>query len=259
MAYLNLPNGPRIAFDDVGVGAPTILLSHGLFMNRTMFAPQVGHLRPRHRCVAWDERSHGQTQWTGDYTLWDSARDQLALMDHLEIQTAVLVGMSQGGLLSLRTALLAPERVAGLVMLSSQAGTINSESGDAFTAMARTWRPRPSDATLDAIADKILGPGIQADPWRQTWRAMPAGHVMDAVTALTSREDLTDRLEEITCPTLVVHGSADVSTGLDRAEAVAASVADSRGLVVIPDAPHAANLSHPAAVNAAIDSFLSQI
>ncbi|PUA82801.1 alpha/beta fold hydrolase [Nocardioides currus] len=257
--FLARPDGPRIAFDDVGSGAPAILLSHGLFMNRSMFEPQVTHFRDRHRCIAWDERSHGDTEWTGPYSLWDSARDQLALMDHLDIDRAVLVGMSQGGLLSLRTALLAPERVLGLVMLSSQAGTINPESGAAFTTMADTWQGGPSQDTLAAIGGKILGPGVDEDVWFAHWRGMPAQHVRDAVSALTSRDDLTDRLGEIACPTLVVHGSADASTGLDRARAVHDGVPDSRGMVVVPDAPHAANLTDPQAVNSAIDSFLAQL
>jgi 3-oxoadipate enol-lactonase len=252
-------DGPRIAFDDVGEGAPAILLSHGLFMNRSMFKPQVAHLRDRHRCIAWDERSHGETQWSGEYSLWDSARDQIALMDHLGIDRAVLIGMSQGGLLSLRTALLAPDRVLGLVMLSSQAGTINPESGSAFTAMAETWQGGPSQETLQSIAAKILGPGVAEDTWFAHWRAMPAEHVKDAVSALTGRDDLSDRLGEVTCPTLVIHGSADASTGVDRAEAVHIGVPDSRGMVVVPGAPHAANLTHPQAVNTAVDSFLAQL
>jgi 3-oxoadipate enol-lactonase len=259
MAFLALPDGPRIAFDDVGAGEPPLLLSHGLFMNRSMFDPQVSHLRSRRRCIAWDERSHGDTVWEGDYSLWDSARDQLALMDHLGIDRAVLIGMSQGGLLSLRTALLAPERVAGLVMLSSQAGTIDPGNGAAFTAMAGTWRDGPAPETLEAIAAKILGPGVDEETWLAHWRRMPARHVVDAVSALTGRDDLTGRLGEITCPTLVIHGSADASTGLDRAGVVHAGVRDSRGLVVVPDAPHAANLTEPELVNAAIDSFLDQL
>jgi 3-oxoadipate enol-lactonase len=255
---VRLPGGPRLAYDDTGGGGPAVLLSHGLFMNRSMFAPQVAHLRGRYRCVAWDERSHGDTGWTGDYSLWDSARDQLALMDHLGIERAVLVGMSQGGLLSTRTALLAPERVAGLVMLASQAGTINAASGAAFTAMAETWAADGRDqATLEAIAGKILGPGVDVQPWYDAWRAMPATHVRDAVRALTTREDLTARLGEIGCPCLVVHGTADASTGLDRATAVADGVADCRGLVVVEGGPHAANLSHPDQVAAALDAFLA--
>lgn len=257
--FFTREDGPRIAFDDVGAGTPAVLLSHGLFMNRSMFEPQVAHLRDRHRCISWDERSHGNTDWVGEYSLWDSARDQIALMDHLGIDRAVLIGMSQGGLLSLRTALLAPGRVLGLVMLSSQAGTINPESGSTFTAMAQTWQGGPSQATLRAIAGKILGPGVDEETWFAHWRAMPADHVRDAVSALTSRDDLTDRLVEVTCPTLVLHGSADASTGVDRAEIVHAGVPDSRGMVIVPGAPHAANLTDPRAVNEAIDSFLAEL
>ncbi len=107
-------NGVRVAYDDTGGDGPPILLSHGFLMDRTMFAPQVEALRPDYRVVTWDSRGHGDTVDDGQpFTYWDLADDCLGLMDHLGIDRAVVGGMSQGGFVSLRVALAAPDRVRG--------------------------------------------------------------------------------------------------------------------------------------------------
>ena len=116
-------NGQRIRFEDSGGDGPPIVLSHGFLMDREMFAPQVQALSPQFRVITWDERGFGETEFDGQpFTYWDSARDCLALLDHLGIERAVLGGMSQGGFLSLRAALLAPHRVRALVLIDTQSG-----------------------------------------------------------------------------------------------------------------------------------------
>ena len=93
-----------------------------------MFAPQAAALAPEFRVIAWDERGFGETEFDGKpFTYWDSARDCLGLLDHLGIQQAVLGGMSQGGFLSLRAALLAPARVRALVLIDTQSGVEDPE------------------------------------------------------------------------------------------------------------------------------------
>ena len=99
-------NGVRLAFDDTGGDGPVVLLSHGFLMDRTMFDDQVAALRHEYRVITWDERGFGQTVYDErPFTYWDSARDCLARMEYLEIERAVLGGMSQGGFIALRAAL----------------------------------------------------------------------------------------------------------------------------------------------------------
>ena len=98
-------NGVDITFVDSGGTGPAVLLSHGFLMDHTMFDAQVEALAPQYRCVRWDERGFGATPAPGPFTYWDSADDAVGLLDHLGIDEAVFVGMSQGGFLSLRAAL----------------------------------------------------------------------------------------------------------------------------------------------------------
>ncbi len=255
-----MPGGPTLAYADTGGDGPAVVFSHGLLMDKTMFDLQVAALRDRFRCVTWDERAHGETQWSGAFNYWDSARDLLALLDHLGIDRAVLVGMSQGGFLSLRAALLAPARVAGLVMLDSQAGPEPAQLAPFYEELASDWEANgPNEQTLAYIASVILGDGVDAGEWLARWRARPPDQAREMTAALVGREDLTDRLVEVSAPVLVIHGTADTAIPLARAVAVAEGVPDCRGLLVINGAPHAANLSHPDEVNAALREFLDQV
>lgn len=258
VSQLEVVDGPVIAYDDTAGDGPVMILSHGLFMDRTMFGPQVDHFRSRFRCITWDERGHGETAWAGgNFTYWDSARDLLALMDALGIDRAVHVGMSQGGLLGMRAALLAPERFHGTVMLSSQAGELAEDSADAFKAIIGEWiEEGASEDKLTFLADLILGPGVDPTYWRGVWSRFTPQQLSDATSALYSLEAIYDRLPDVTVPLAVIHGLADVSTPWQRARRVALEVADCRGLTLVPGGPHAVNLVRPEVVNAALDTFV---
>src|SRR5579863_6410899 len=128
-------NGHPLYFEDSGCNGPPVVWSHGFLMDHEMFAPQVSALAGEFRCVTWDERGFGRTPAEGPFTYWDSAADVLALLSHLDIERAVLGGMSQGGFISLRAALLAPERVTGLVLIDTQAGTEDPDHLPGYEAM----------------------------------------------------------------------------------------------------------------------------
>lgn len=256
MPDVTLPTGGTVSYEDTGGDGPLVVLSHGLLMNGSMFAPQVEALRDGYRVVTWDERGHGTAEHEGTWTYWDSAKDVLALLDHLGVQQAVLGGMSQGGFLSLRAALLAPDRVRALVLIDSQAGPEDPGAAPLYRSMADDWAANGSnEEALALVASLILGPAEWA-PWQELWRTMPKHRTPQVVHTLLEREDLTDRLSEITCPALVVHGDQDAAIPLALGQALATGLPGARPLVVVEGGGHASNLSHPMVVSAAIRDFL---
>jgi 3-oxoadipate enol-lactonase len=257
MPYAEI-NGQRIRFEDSGGEGPPVVLAHGFLMDREMFAPQVPALAPEFRVITWDERGFGETEFDGQpFTYWDSARDCLALLDHLGIERAVVGGMSQGGFLSLRAALLEPERVRALVLIDTQAGTEDPERLPAYRQMQQTWlEVGPVDELAQAIAGLILGDPALNEQWIAKWRELPRAAMQAPGDCLFERDDITDRLGEISCPALVIHGTADMSIEIERAEKLSAGLSGCEGVVRIEGAPHASNLTHPAEANAAILEFL---
>jgi 3-oxoadipate enol-lactonase len=235
-----------------------VVLAHGFLMDHEMFAPQVDALAPEFRVITWDERGFGETEFDGEpFTYWDSARDSLALLDHLGIERAVLGGMSQGGFLSLRAALLEPERVRALVLIDTQAGTEDPARLPAYRQMQQTWlEVGPVDELAHAIANLIIGDPELNEQWIAKWRELPRAAMQAPGDCLFERDDISDRLGEIACPALVLHGTADMSIEIERAEKLCAGLSGCEEVVRIEGAPHASNLTHPAEANAALLDFL---
>ncbi len=254
-------NGQEIAFDDSGGGGPAIVLAHGFLMDRTMFAPQVAALRDTYRVVTWDARDFGETVSDDrPFSYWDLASDCLGLLDHLGIGRAVVGGMSQGGFVSLRVALLAPERVAALVLLDTQAGTEDPSVVPLYREMLDAWvKGGPSEEVAGVAASFILGEPELTKVWTARWMARPTATLSNPGEALLTRDDITGRLGEIDAPALVVHGTADASIPMERAVALADGLPHCGGVVAIQDGTHAANLTHPGAVNDAIVEFLGSV
>ncbi len=255
-------NGITISYTDSGGDGPAVVLSHGYLMDSSMFEPQVAALAPEYRVISWDERGFGGTRATGPFTYWDSASDVIGLLDHLGIEQAVLGGMSQGGFLSLRAALLAP------------AGCARSSSSTARPVW-RTRRPRPRTSRWSR-SGWSRAPSRSRMWWRPsssasrmapstTSRGSPDGQrptgrkLRLAFRCLMDRDDITDRLGEISCPALILHGTADAAIPMERAEMVQAGLAGPASLVQVEDGSHAANLSHPDQVNVAILEFLRSL
>ena len=255
-------NGQRIYFEDSGGAGLPLTLAHGLLMDHEMFAPQVAALGRDHRVITWDARGHGLTEAErADFSYWDNAEDLRALLDHLGIERAVIGGMSQGGFSSLRFALRYPERVIGLVLLNTQAGLEDPEALPRYEAMLDVWENEgPNDLIAEAIAATIIGGSRPESPaWMEKWKARPPGEASWIFRTLVTRDDLTGRLGEIAAPALVVHGEDDIAIEMPRAEVLAAGLARARPLVRVPGAAHAANLTHPEPVNAAISGFLDDL
>jgi 3-oxoadipate enol-lactonase len=257
LVQVTLPTGATVGVTDSGGAGPVVVFSHGLLMNHTMFAPQVAALRDAYRVVTWDQRGHGAAEHEGDWSYWDSAADLWALLDQLGVERAVLAGMSQGGFLSLRAALLAPERVRALVLVDNQAGVEDPAVVPLYEGMTAAWvADGPSQDTLDFAAAAILGPGADEQAWKDHWAALPRHRAGQIMRTLLTRDDVTERLGEITCPALVVHGDADASIPVEQGQALVDGLPGAEPLVLVPGAGHAANLTFPEAVNPAVRAFL---
>jgi 3-oxoadipate enol-lactonase len=254
-------NGQRIRFEDTGDDGPAVVLSHGFLMDREMFAPQVQALAPEFRVITWDERGFGETEFDGrPFTYWDSAQDCLGLLDHLGIDQAVLGGMSQGGFLSMRAALLAPERVRALVLIDTQSGTEDPERLPAYRQMQQTWlQAGPVDELAGVIANLIIGDPAVNPVWIEKWRQLPQEAMLEPGNTLFERDDITDRVGEISCPAIVFHGTADMSIEIEKAEQLCAALPGCTGLVRIEGGPHASNLTHPDEVNGPLLAFLRSV
>jgi 3-oxoadipate enol-lactonase len=255
-------NGIPVNYADSGGDGPAVVLSHGYLMDASQFDAQVAALAPEYRVITWDAPGHGGTPAAGPFSYWDLARDVLDLLSHLGIENAVLGGMSQGGFLSLRAAMLAPQRVRGLILIDSQAGTELEANRPGFEQLQQMWLDQGPGPVQEIVGAIILGPG-QWDGWYAKWAGQYAQSAPGNLNQLTwpfrclmDRDDITGRLGEISCPALIVHGSEDAAIPLARAQEMRDGLAGPTTFVPIDGAPHASNVTHPGEVNAEITNFL---
>jgi 3-oxoadipate enol-lactonase len=257
-----LVNGVTLTYSDTGGGGEAVVFSHGYLMDSAMFDAQVAALAPEYRVITWDARGFGGSRATAAFSYWDSARDVLGLLDHLGVERAVLAGMSQGGFLSLRAALLGPERVRALVLIDSQAGQEDPAVAPAYEQLDQIWQEQGPAPVQDVVAAIILGPPdgpVDYAPWLAKWASADRAELGRSFRCLMDRDDVTSRLGEISCPTLIVHGTADAAIPVAKAEAVQAGLGGPAELVLIDGGSHAANLSHPDQVNVALLEFLRSL
>ncbi len=114
-------DGLFLRYDDTGGDGPAMVFLHGMACNRSDFGAQVVHFSDRFRCVALDQRGHGDSDKPLDvaYTHDVMAGDVVALCEHLGLHDIVLVGHSLGAAVATRVAVGRPDLVRALVVLDA--------------------------------------------------------------------------------------------------------------------------------------------
>lgn len=243
-----------------GGTSPTtpILYLHSLGADLRIFDGVVARL-PAQRHLRMDLRGHGLSDAPpGPYSILQLAEDAMSVLDAAGAATAVLVGVSVGGMVALRAALDWPHRVAGLV-LSNTAAKIGG---------ADVWRAR-----IEVVEEQ--GVGALADSTLLRWfpegfrhaneplvngltnmisRTSATGYA--GVSAAIATEDLRRRLHEAQTPTLVVGGSHDMSTPPPLVAELAEAL-PSATLQVIDDAGHLPMVDAPERFTELLQQYLN--
>jgi pimeloyl-ACP methyl ester carboxylesterase len=243
--------GLTLAYDDVagpGVGRPMILV-HGFTSNRIENWRRLGWYgafeRKRIRTIALDARGHGESAKPHDpaaYGRESMSGDILALMDHLEVERAHLMGYSMGARLALAAALAAPGRFATLTV-----GGIGE----------KLFEPRTVAGNPMADAMEAADPETIKEPMLKSFRQFADAQGEDrlALAALTRAKDTPfsrEELAKLAVPVLVVAGARDELAG--DPEPLAKVFPDGRA-VTLPGVDHFSAIAH-ALYKAAVFDFL---
>lgn len=251
-------DGMRFAWRETGrPDGPVVIFSHGFLMDGEMFAPNVEALGDTFRCITWDQRGFGATgPTTRPFTYWTSACDLIALLDHLEVATASLVGMSQGGFISMRATLLEPDRFRALALISTRSGIDEQPVQESFQQLKSEWAANGAANVAGHLGSFLLGANEHAARWAAKWQKMSAQHFEHPVDALVLRDDITARLDEITHASIVFHGAADVAIDPVHGRELADRLPNCKEFVLVDNAGHTPNLTHAEAVNPKLREFM---
>ncbi len=253
-------DGERLYYEAVGAGPP-LVLCHGAGGNHAVWYQQVPVFAAARRVVTWDHRGFGRSTDRAAASGPEAAvGDLLALLDHLEIGRADLVGQSMGGWTALALALAHPERVASLT-LADTLGGIEVEALAELRRQAADGRPLDPGDTLG------LHPAI--DP---SFRDRdPAGAYLYQMLGGMGEPDLgaivprllgagvdADALGRIDLPVLFIVGARDPLFPPPAIREAASRVPGAR-VVEIPRAGHSPYFEEPDAWNTALAAFLDEV
>lgn len=266
--------GGELYYEQSGAG-PAVILVHAGIADLRMWGDQLPALAERHTVVRYDARGFGRTR--SEPVAFSNRQDLLALMDHLGLARAVLVGCSRGGMIALDTALEAPERVTALGWVCSGISgwqpadeLFTPEDIALYEAMeaAEAAHEHERTAELD-VRLWVDGPrqpeGRAAEPVRRKVYEMALNnyrshaHLFDAGLEPQPLEPpAVARLGELRIPVLAIVGELD-SPATPAAAAVLAAAAPQTQIITYPDAAHLPNMERPERFNADLLAFLGKL
>jgi 3-oxoadipate enol-lactonase len=256
----------KVGFDDHGEGLPVVFL-HGFPHDRTLWTQQRIALSSRVRCLTPDLRGFGESSTRGPYSMDQYADDVVALLDWLEIDDAVVCGLSMGGYVAMALWRRHPDRVRALALCDTRATPDTDAARVARGEMMTVALTEGAAAVAERQLPGMVGATTRAQrpdvvaQVRTMMARQPVPGIVGAVEALRDRPDSQSTLASITVPTLVVVGDEDVLTPVKDARAMVALLPPgaSPRLEIITQSGHASCLERPAALNLVLAEFFASI
>ena len=272
MPYAVSNDHVRLYFEETGSGTPIIFL-HEFAADHTNWEPQMRYFARGHRCIAYSARGYAPSDVPASpaaYTYRHFYTDALAVLDHLGIAKAHLVGLSMGSYSSLQIALAAPDRALSMTLAGVGSGS-DLDNLDAFR--------RQCQATAEQFA--TIGSAEVAKVTREAPGRIPflvkdpRGHA-DFYGALARHDSrgsantmrgfqggrpsiytLTEAIRKVATPALIICGDEDdacVEPSLFLKKHLPAA-----GLTFFPKSGHVLNLEEPALFNEMVERFIALV
>jgi 3-oxoadipate enol-lactonase len=255
-------NGTSLYYEQEGAG-PDLLLLPGLGASVHVWYAQLKGLSGVMRVTAADPRGHGRSgKPAGPYSTRLFTEDAAALVRHLGIAPAVVVGSSMSAATAVQLAVSCPELVAGLVLVGGFA-VLPPAGKERFGDRARMAETEGMGPVADLVAAGAFGATThRTQPslvglFRMGLLANDPAAYAAACRAVRDI-DVTGLLGEVRCPTLIMLGSEEQVAPLPAARALKAGIPHAE-LRVVPDAGHLPFLEQPAAFNAAVQEFAAAL
>lgn len=233
-------NGIEMYYATYGAGDP-VLLIHGGLGYADLWGAQVADLMQDHLVIVADSRGHGRSTRNEEpfgYALM--AEDYVALLDHLGIETADIVGWSDGGIIGLDIAMKHPERIDRLF---AHAANITTDGVDPAVA---------TDAVFGEYIEWMVADYARLSPTPDQFEAF----VTQISEMWASQPNWTDaEVGAITVPTAIVLGEHDEAITRAHTDHMAALIPGAE-LVILPGVSHFAMLQAPDEYNAAVRAFI---
>lgn len=272
MPYATTDDGVKLYYEEVGAGTPLIFV-HEFAADHRSWEAQMRHFGQRYRCITYSARGYPPSdvpEKAASYSQNRAADDILAVLDHLEIEKAHVVGLSMGGFATLHFGFRHPTRALSLVVAGVGYGA-EKEQQSRFKAEVAVVAKSLLEEGMAAFAEKYAyGPTrVQfenKDPrgFAEFKRALAAHSALGAANTQIgcqgerpSLYDLVAEMRAMTVPTLVLTGDEDWPC-LAPALLMKREI-PSAALAVMPNCGHTINLEEPDQFNRIVGAFVVQV
>lgn len=258
-------NNFNLSYDDVGEENIPIIFLHGFPFDKTMWKLQLDFLKSSNRVIACDIRGFGKsTDEKSSLSIDLFADDLIQFMDKLNIDKAIICGLSMGGFIALNAHQRFPSRFEALILCDTQC--------IADTAEVNEKRYKTIDKiALDGVSDfneGFIKSVFCKDSFSNKKELVKSLHhvvfsnsqhiITMGLTALAERSETCSMLSEVNIPTLIICGREDEVTPLAQSEFMHATIKGSI-LHVIDHAGHVSNLEQPHEFNKHLLDFLTAL
>jgi len=248
-------DGNRIHYAAAGEGRAVLFL-HGLGGRVENWTHQIAFVSKTHRAIAIDLPGHGRSEGR-EVSFLDYWRTIEALLDHLDLPSAILCGLSKGARTGLMLAARRPERVSGLVIVNAFTH-LTLEDAARRKALYELLKLGDGGARwAEALLDQM---GVRGHPaivrgFRRSLRDIDPAHIRARFSEMVDF-DQRPELKDIRCPTLIIRGERDDFVPAYCASDLRAGI---KGAVTVTlDLGHLPYLEDPAGFNAALGAWLEQ-
>jgi proline iminopeptidase len=272
MPHATTADGSRLYYEEVGSGTP-ILFVHEFAGDHRSWEPQMRYFARSHRCIAYAARGYRPSDVPEDpaaYSYKHFVHDAIAMLDHLGIARAHVVGLSMGGYTALQVGLNYPDRALSLTLAGAGSGSerwFTDEFRHGARATADLFK---SKGSAEAARTYGMGPGrvpfaVKDPRGYAEFNARLAQH--DAIgSARTMRTfqgerpsiyDFEPDIRRLAVPTLIIVGDEDdvcIEPSLFMKQWIASS-----GLAMFPKTGHVVNLEEPDLFNRTLGEFLARV
>ncbi|TBL68282.1 alpha/beta fold hydrolase [Paenibacillus thalictri] len=247
---IKLGSGLQLAYREQGEGTPVVLL-HGFCGSGAYWDKVVPALAARARVIVPDQRGHGASSAPeGSYSMETLAGDVIALLDALDLSSAVVLGHSYGGYSTLALAEAAPERLKGFGLIHSTAYPDDEKGKEGRQKSMTTIAEQGLQPFLNGLIPRLFAPEHMESMPQEVDKAMDIGRGTDPQAAIATLQGMRDRpdrrhvLEAAEIPVLLLAGGKDQVVPVEKAFAVSGphirqELMESSGHMGMMETPHA--------------------
>jgi pimeloyl-ACP methyl ester carboxylesterase len=272
MPHGSAADGVKLYYEEVGRGTPIVFV-HEFADDIKGWAAQVKFFARRYRTIAFNARGYPPSDVPEDperYSQAQAAEDITAILDHLGLAKAHVVGLSMGGYATLHFGLMYPERALSLTVGGAGYGSVSADRAtfhkDTDHVVAQFERGGMATVAEFYTRGPTRVQFLAKDPvgWREFYERFAAGSARGHANTMRGVQrrrpsifELETRLQRLEVPTLIMTGDEDEPC-LEPALFMKRKI-PSAGLVVIPNSGHAINLEEPDLFNRAVLDFLTAV